>query len=656
MVQSEFHVSGDESEIMSASPFSLVEDTSSYAAAVDEFLSDTARAKVPVWTDGRSDLAASVACAAGLYGEARRPAACSYGIVVRPDAVPAGLVALLEPLAHKWLDDEGVGAGLLDALFPREPRTEYRQGEAAGDAGEDAGETEVHTLLVAGLYEHLTVDTVWPLMRAAELRPDVRLRLLTGRDAASLAWFTAKQYAHTAPDVRDIGMFTAVDRGLTRSGIHLLDEEGMKTADVRSEILGTRWSRLLLQGHGKDDSLNLADYTICGLNSVVPRKENVIGPICAYSDEPTCYKPVDKLIQLRDVRAAEVVLSSCNSGPFADAAIYDPKYQLMLNAIDGTAKDVVAAITGHEAGHAENLSWLESVRERGSSAAAFNSSIRTVGPSPAYVHFGMGAAEEGITPEPPSVMPAQLLLTASARLTAYLAGGLLSFRNPLRSGLESLAARVDHQITRQSQVVRDPAETTRSLLFDLEQLDLAIAEQFVNDPENEFGGSFGYFAERSTVDPSSAATVRCPCGRPAERFVRRALVPTALDTEGVICTRCSDVALGLPGGPSLLIEAEEDLLQGDVRPVRVTVRDARPGTIQLGLFVAKYGREYCTVTPELQKVHIGPDGVGETEFTLTLSPYTAPMAYYMTAYAVQDLAVTIARRPYGAFPTPDSSE
>jgi hypothetical protein len=652
VVQSEIRVSGGDTAIMSASPFSLLGDASSYATAVDVFLADTARVKVPVWTDGRVDLAASAACAASVYGQTRRPAACSYGVMLEPEALPAGLVALIDPLADHWLDKGEVGTGLLDTLFPQEPRSEYGQREA----GEDAGRGEVHSLLIAGLYEHLTVDTIWPLLRAAERRPDVRLRILTGRDAASLAWFTAKQYVRKARDVQELGMFTAVDRGLSRSGIHLLDARGMETADVRSEILGTRWSRLLLQGHGKDDSLNLADYTICGLNSLVPRQENVIGPICAYSDEPTCYRPLDKLIQLRDIRAAEVVLSSCNNGPFTDAAIYDPKYQLMLNAIDGTARDVVAAITAHDAGRAENLSWMETVLAHGSSAAAFNSSIRTAGPSPAYVHFGMGGDEEAITPEPPSLMPEPLLLTTSARVTAYLAGGLLRLNNPLRSSLENLATRVDSQVARESQAVHDPAETTRGLLDDLQSLDLAIVEQFVSNPENELSNSFSYFGERSRIDSSSLASVRCQCGRPAERFIRRALVPTALDTEGVICTRCSDVAFRLPGGPSLLIHAEEDLLQGSIQQVRVEVRDARPGTIHLGLFVAKYGREYCTVTPNLQRVDIGPQGDGETEFTLTVLPYAAPMAYYLTAYAVQDLAVTMARHPYGVFPAPDGSE
>ncbi|MFF4140764.1 hypothetical protein ACFY0A_05095 [Streptomyces sp. NPDC001698] len=652
MAQSEFPVSGNETEIISTSPFSVVEDAASYAAAVDEFLADPSRTNVPVWTGGRADLAVSADRAACLYGEKRRPSPCSYGILLEPEALPAGLAALIAPFTDKWLDKGEVGADLLDTLFPQEPQTEYRKREA----GEESDRVETHSLLIAGLYEHLTVDTIWPLLRAAEGRPDVRLRILTGRDAASLAWFTAKQYVRKATDVKELGMFTAVDRGLSRSGIHLLDARGMETADIRSEILGTRWSRLLLQGHGKDDSLNLADYTICGLNSFAPRRENVIGPICAYSDQPTCYRPLDKLIQLRDIRAAEVVLSSCNSGPFTDAAIYDPKYQLMLNAIDGTAGDVVAAITAHDAGRAENLSWMETVLAHGASAAAFNSSIRTAGPSPAYVHFGMGDDEEGITPEPPSLMPEPLLLTASARVTAYLAGGLLRLNNPLRSSLENLATRIDSQVARQSQAVHDQAETTRGLLNDLQSLDLAIIEQFVSNPENELSNSFSHFGERSRIDSSSLASVRCQCGRPAERFIRRALVPTALDTEGVICTRCSDVAFGLPGGPSLLIHAEEDLLQGSTQQVRVEVRNARPGTIHLGLFVAKYGREYCTVTPDLQRVDIGPQGDGETEFTLNVVPYAASQGYYLTAYAVQDLAVTMARHPYGVFPAPDGSK
>lgn len=62
------------------------------------------------------------------------------------------------------------------------------------------------------------------------------------------------------------------------------------------------------------------------------------------------------------------------------------------------------------------------------------------------------------------------------------------------------------------------------------------------------------------------------------------------------------------------------------------------------------GHAHCTIAPQLRRFRVGADGAGESEFTLTLAPDTAPQAYHMTAYAVQDLAVTTARRHFGVVP------
>jgi hypothetical protein len=538
----------------------------------------------------------------------------------------------MAPFASPWLGQAELRPALVDRL-----------------CADDASRRAAHSLLIAGLYEDFKADLLWPVLCAAARRPNVRLTFLIGRDAPSLAWFTAKQYVRTAPDVAELGLFTSTDRGLTRSGIHLRDGPAMETADIKSEMLGTRWRRLLLQGHGADDLLHLADFTVCGLNEVAHRDPALVSPVCAFG--PTCFKPIDKVIQLREVRAAEVILSSCNNAPFVDAALYDPKYQLMLNAIDGTARDVVAAFSVHDSDHAENRAWMEAALADGSSVAALNASISTTQPVPPYIHFGMGD-DEDVTPEtePLQVVPEPLLLTTSARLTAYLAGGLLSPTNPLRSRLGKLAGKVENQISRRSLAAQDRAATIRSLLDDLQSLDHAIATQFVKDPDNDFSNCAAYFGSRSRLDLSSLTHVRCHCGRPAERYIRRALVPTALDTEGVICLRCGDVEYRLPDAPSLLLHADENVHPGGTLQVRAVVRGARPGAMRVGLFIAHFARTKCTITPDRQKVRIGASGDGEVEFTLTLAPDTRPMAYYMAGYGVQDLAVTMARRHFGVLP------
>ncbi|MFJ8634791.1 hypothetical protein [Streptomyces sp. NPDC093568] len=74
------------------------------------------------------------------------------------------------------------------------------------------------------------------------------ITFLTGRDAASLAWFTAKQNARIAADAQQLGPCTSTDRPLAQAGIHLRDERDAEGGDIKTEIPGTRWSRIGLLG------------------------------------------------------------------------------------------------------------------------------------------------------------------------------------------------------------------------------------------------------------------------------------------------------------------------------------------------------------------------------------------------------------------------
>src|SRR5262249_58785679 len=139
----------------------------------------------------------SVERAVCLYGEMNRPTARTYGILLKPEALPTGLIALIHPFASTWLDQAQIGAALLDQLGKQQTPSDRPERQADDDAGQPA----MHSLLIAGLYKDFTVDLVWPILRAAADRPNLHLTFLTGRDAASLAWFTAKQYVRTAPDV-----------------------------------------------------------------------------------------------------------------------------------------------------------------------------------------------------------------------------------------------------------------------------------------------------------------------------------------------------------------------------------------------------------------------------------------------------------------------
>jgi hypothetical protein len=56
------------------------------------------------------------------------------------------------------------------------------------------------------------------------------------------------------------------------------------------------------------------------------------------------------------------------------------------------------------------------------------------------------------------------------------------------------------------------------------------------------------------------------------------------------------------------------------------------------------------IDPPSARVKAGPDQEREVAFRVRFAGDTPPQAYYFTAYAVQDLAVSTARRHFGLRP------
>ncbi|WP_338930793.1 hypothetical protein WEB32_04165 [Streptomyces netropsis] len=601
-------------------------DLDRFPAAVGEFLTAPGRTPVPVPVEGRADLVRGVDLANRLYSALRVPAPLDLGVVLGAKELPEGVPELARPLARRWLDEEELD-------------------DAAGFHDRHPG-----TLLVIGRYDRLNLSPVRALLLATYRGPERALTLLSGRDGASVAWNVAKQYARPAAGVDALGLFTDTDRPPHLPGVRVFDDRDFERADIQAEILGTRWRRVVFQGHGKDDSVNLGEFTICGLNPAVPAAPGLLGPRCAYG--LPCYKPEDKLVPLHHVEAVELVLSACNSGPLADLALYDPKYQLLLNALDGPARTVVSAVSVHDSDRPENVAWMHAALTGADSVDTLNASLAGSHPYPAFMRFGMPGEPEGTpaAPEPADHHPDPLVLTVGRRLTALLASELLPHNHTLRPRLTKLARKVDLWIARPTHLAdQSPKEILSSLEADLQSLDHTITEQVAENPENEIMNYPAHFGDRSSLDPH-LREVTCHCGRPAQEFTRRGLLPHILDTTCAVCMRCGDVTFRVPDAPALLAYADDEVEQGGVLEVRASLTVSRPGPVRLGLFVPTYLREDVTVEPATAKVRGSAERPRDVSFRVRFAAGTAPQAYYFTVFAVQDLAVSTARRHFGVVP------
>ncbi|MFI1367433.1 hypothetical protein [Streptomyces griseochromogenes] len=591
------------------------------STAVKEFLAAPGTTPVPVVTDGRADLARAVELAGRLYDGTHRPAPLDHGVVLGGEELPDGLTDLVAPLARTWL---------------------------APDDLRRFGHDLRGSLLVVGTYDRLRLDPVRGLLQRTYRAAELGLSFLSGRDPVSLLWNTAKQYARTRDSLTRLGLFTDTDRPASTDRVRVYDDRDFDRVDIQAEILGSPWRKVVFQGHGKDDSINLGEFTICGLNDTAPRDTELLGPRCAYG--LACYKPEDKLVPLNEVTAAEVVLSACNSGPLSDLALYDPRYQILLNALDGPARTVVSAVSVHDSDRPENAAWMRAAATGADSVDTLNASLAGSHPYPAFMRFGLPAGPEGDRPEPSDHRPDALLLTVGTRLTALLSGELLPHNHPLRPRLAKLARKVDLWVARPTHFAdQSDSEIRASLEADLQSLDHTIAEQVTDNPETELMNYPAHFGDRSRLD-ERVDEVTCHCGRPAQRFTKRGLLPHILDTVCVVCLRCGDVTFRVPDSPQLLAFAADEVPAGEVLEVRAELTAARPGPVRLGLFVPTYLREDTVVEPAIVKVRGSDRTTRDVTFRVRFAERTAPQAYYFTVFAVQDLAVSTARRHFGVVP------
>jgi hypothetical protein len=589
--------------------------------AAEEACSDVRRflaapaAPVPVWVGARHDLRTGVGRAAGLFSAVAPPLPADVGIDLgtwRSD--PRMLVGRC---ATTW-----VGLAELPAVL-----------------------TEDCSVLVVGTYGMLTSEALRSLLTD---NPRARVSLLTGRDDASLAWMAAKQWLVPDPEVTRLALVSSAADRLDAPGTLFLGEKELETQDIRRTLLDHRWRAVLFQGHGKDDSINLAEFTICGRNADVAPTGDLLRPRCGYG--LPCYKDEAKLIDLKDLRAVTVVLSSCNSGPLSDLALYDPKYQLTLNGVDGTAQTVVSAFTVHDSGEPENQLWARSAGEgRPGDVAGLNASLLQHHPYTSFWRIGLPerpAADPPLASAPAGPTRGSRVLD---RCAFYTTTPLLDGHRSLRSRLEHFARRTDTSAdTHGAPEPADFVDRSSRLSQDLQSMDYQIARTIHASPDSGVVDFPAYLQGRSTTDPSTTRAIDCVCGAPAVSYTRRARQAAHPDLHCVVCMRCGDRDFRMAGAPVVVADAPDRTPPGSRLAIDVAVSGVT-GPVRVGVFVPPYLRPYVIDAPSPHRLVCGLRPT-RTRLDITFGDDVPPQAYYFTVYAVHDLALSLHRRHVGIAP------
>lgn len=584
--------------------------------------------RIPFLATGRPDLRQSALMAEEVYDRATHPEPADHGVDLLGTGPEADAVrVLLRPLAHRWSTDPA------DA-------------PAAG------------RLLVCGLHQDLPSAVLAPLMGYHTPRPG--FGVLTGRDLASLSWLAAKQYARVRTDVTHRALFTGLDPVDSTRSVEVLTTEDFATRDIRAHLTARTWRSLKFQSHSKDDLLHLGDWGLCGLSDAdAPDGPVTLKPRCGYGHP--CPKEAGKLIRPAEVRAAELILSGCHSGPFVDAGSYAVRYQLALAAIDGTAQTVVATVTASDAGRREALLFRDEYTPGDDLVQLLNTSTADVDPYASFLRYGTAPATGPAAPPAvplPLLRPAEireteeLLATSLDRALAWAESDLLPTSHPLRPSLSKFVRKYLRLMPRGS--VAEAVDLRTRLKRDLQSLDRAIALRIADEPRDAMMDYTNYWADRSIVRTPATPVACGACGDTAQKFLRSGQARIIPDIEVIVCVRCGDGYFRFDGGPDLQTSSPTSVVRGGSVAARVRMAHAAPGPLHYGLLTPRYLTDYTLEHP-LREVVIGDEGRAADTFTLELGQEIVPQIYYYTAFSVQNLAITIARHNFGILPHDDAS-
>jgi hypothetical protein len=584
---------------------------------LDELKHATARllsgkaAEVPFLAAGRPDLRESAAVAEELYDSTVRPEPMDVGLDLLGNTGDAEVIReFVGPLAHRWTSDP--------AEVP-----------------------ERASLLVCGLYGDIRSDTVLPLIGFRE--PDRRVALLTGRDLASLSWMIAKQYRRRRATLTARGIFGETD-GFSHGGAEVFETGDLDDDELDTLLKKTVWRQLIFHSHGKNDLIHLGEWGLCGLSDSVHTDESdEAKPSCGYGFP--CPKDKRKLVRATELRTAQLILSGCYTSPTVDAASYGARYQLVLAAIDGTAQTVVGAMTSNVAGAPELVEMLECGNDTRDVSARLNHSLERSAPYRAFLQYGFHFADtdpSANTHSATTIGAADPLMTVALNRAASWTGThILPNSHPANDAAAKLQRRYMRLLPR----VKNDAIDAR-LVRDISAIDAIMAERISVNPDDPVATYAEYWGDRSVVH-DKALDAKCPtCGGVAVEFSMVGSVVLVPGLHITTCAKCGNNRSRFSDGPVVEAFSATVTQPGDQLIVSTSITRASPEhPLHCCIAVPVYLAD-CKIASPVRKAEPDRSTTITSEFVIQLSDSTVPQEYYFAIFAVENLAIGMARQTF----------
>lgn len=507
--------------------------------------------------------------------------------------------------------------------------------------------TNAASLLVIGLYKDFSQHKVLPILEYCKIN-NIKLYLLVGRDLSSLSWMIGKQFYSKCDKEARKAVFSHKklnEFSETQKEWDIFDIKKLETENIKSILEEKSWSELIFHGHGKEDHLNLADFTLHGFNRLIPQKEK-FAPSWGHRNQ-SFFKDESKAIRISSINVETLFLFSCSNFPFNDSRLYDSRFNLTLDAIDGIARNIIASVGVQSIDNPELYEVFidSSLINIGTK---LHNKLDDVQPFVSIVHIGLPDARkvdsifENKNETVRLTNNSKMILS---RLASYVSSGLLSNGHDIKK-LSSGILEDYMQMTR-----RGTYGVTEEKYLNFEQnlinrvnpISKKIAEIMMQNQSDELFEFDRYNIFRSVIDKNSILKKTCCCG---SLGVSCSYIPETnnlFNINSFYCYKCGDKNTSMDGMPEVDFTCDDYDREELKIKYRIAITPKNTGDVYLGVQLPTYVENSSNLSSDLKRIRFKNITTKIIEGEVCFEEDTLLQSYYLKLFLIQNGGIGISR-------------
>ena len=501
------------------------------------------------------------------------------------------------------------------------------------------------TVLAIGLYKDFKENDLLELFDICK-RNKIELFFLIGRDISSLSWLIAKQfikYKNNLPKAI-ISHKNIDERICNNTSWNIYDNKFLREKNIKKILESSEWSELIFHSHGNEDLMHLAEYTLCG-NNISIAECNCFTPACG--DDGKCFKENNKLININNIKANKVFLLSCHNIPFSDCCLYGNKYNIVLNAIDGYAKNIIASIAVQSSDTPELLEILSdsSVRNIG---VRLHQKMDDIQPYSSIINIGLPDSKKILTSESSTYRLTSLTVTILTRIALLVSSGLLRNEHPIYKLSRKILSDYN-SLTRRGIMAESQTDNfEQDIINRVNPLSKKIIEIMVADLNDDLHSFSAYNVLRSLVDKESLNDGVCVCGKKMTSCYYKPELPIFFPMKVSYCHNCGEQQVEMIDMPQVQFTCDKyNVDKGNFAiNYQATISSLSKGDVYYALLLPGAVAGSCITERKINRVRFRYPHTEKITGSLKFDDTVILQGYWMKLLIVQNGGISITRAFY----------